>query len=92
MGGDQATDQAPVTCRPNAAQSMVPGGLRAHTRETGPLPQGGVADRAGSGAGAPPRPPIRPLGGYHRRVGPECARVALGQGTMGSRQRGEPPP
>ena len=28
-----------------------------------PLPQGGVVHRAGSGAGAPPRPPIRPLGG-----------------------------
>ena len=33
-GGDQATDQAPEACRPNAAQSVVPGGLRAHTRVT----------------------------------------------------------
>ena len=40
--GDQATDQAPDTCRPNAAQSVVPGGLRAHTRETAaPFPWGG---------------------------------------------------
>ena len=41
-GGDRATDQAPETCRPNAAQSVVPGGLGAHTRETAsPLPRGG---------------------------------------------------
>ena len=41
-GGDQATDQAPMTCRPNAAQLVVPGGLRAHTRETAsPSPRGG---------------------------------------------------
>ena len=41
-GGNQATDQAPVTCRPNAAQSVVRGGLRAHTRETTPpSPRGG---------------------------------------------------
>ena len=56
-GGDQATDQAPVTCWPNAAQSVVPGGLRAHTRETASPSLRGVADRAGSGAGALPRPP-----------------------------------
>ena len=57
-GGDQAMDQAPETCRPNAAQSVVPGGLRAHTRETASLfPWGGVADCAGSGAGALPHPP-----------------------------------
>ena len=31
--GGQALDQALVTCRLNAAQSVVPGGLRAHTRE-----------------------------------------------------------
>ena len=71
-------DEAAVTCRPNAAQSIVPGGLRAHTCETVSPSQGGVADHAGSGAGAPPRPPIRPLGGYHRRVGPGCVCVALG--------------
>ena len=41
-GGDLATDQAPVTCWPNAAQSVVLGGLRAHTRETASLfPRGG---------------------------------------------------
>ena len=35
-------DQAPVTRRPNAAQSVVPGGLRVHTRETASLsPRGG---------------------------------------------------
>ena len=33
-GGDRATDEAPKTRRPNAAQSVVPGGLRAHTGET----------------------------------------------------------
>ena len=38
----QATDPALETCRPNAAQSVVPGGLRAHTRETASLsPRGG---------------------------------------------------
>ena len=36
-GGDPATDQAPMTCRPYAAQSVVTGGLRAHTRETASL-------------------------------------------------------
>ena len=36
-GGVQATDQAPKTCRPNATQSVVRGGLRAHTRETASL-------------------------------------------------------
>ena len=41
-GGGEATDQAPVTCRPNAAQSVVPGGLRAHAPETASLsPRGG---------------------------------------------------
>ena len=41
-GGGQATDQAPETRRPNAAQTVVPGGLRAHTRETvSPFPWGG---------------------------------------------------
>ena len=41
-GGDQATDQAPETCRPNAAQSVVLGGLRPHTCETSSLaPKGG---------------------------------------------------
>ena len=41
-GGDQAMGQAPETCRPNAAQSVVLGGLRAHTRETAsPFPWGG---------------------------------------------------
>ena len=62
-GGDQATYQAPKTCRPNAAQSVVPGGLRAHTRETVSLSPRGVADRAGSGADAPSRPLIRSPGG-----------------------------
>ena len=33
-GGDQAMDQAPETRRPHAAQSVVPDGLRAHSRET----------------------------------------------------------
>ena len=32
-GEGQARDQAPVTYRPNAAQSVVLGGLGAHTRE-----------------------------------------------------------
>ena len=41
-GGDQATDQPPETCWPSAAQSVVPGGQRAHTRETMSLsPRGG---------------------------------------------------
>ena len=35
---------APMTCRPNAAQSVVPGGLSANTRETvSPSPMGGGA-------------------------------------------------
>ena len=62
-GGDRATDQAPEARRPNAAQSVVPGG-------EGPTPVGlrppslwGVVDRAGSGASAPPRPPFRAPGG-----------------------------
>ena len=42
VGGGQATDQAPVTCRPNTAQSIALGGIRAHTRETVSLsPSGG---------------------------------------------------
>ena len=40
-GGDRATDQAPETRRPNAAQSVVPGGLRAHTREAASASPGG---------------------------------------------------
>ena len=36
-GGDQATDQAPEVCRPNATQSLVPSGPRAHTLETASL-------------------------------------------------------
>ena len=41
-GGDEGTDQAPVTCLPNAAQSVVTGGPRANTRETAsPSPKEG---------------------------------------------------
>ena len=40
-GGDQATDQTPMTRRAYAAQSVVTAGLRAHTRETAsPFPWG----------------------------------------------------
>ena len=63
-GGDQATDQAPVTSRPNAAQSVVRGGIRAHTYE--------IVSLSPRGDGGPRRkwswrsasPPISvPLGG-----------------------------
>ena len=45
-----------------------------------PLPQGGMAARAGSGADTPPRPPIRP---YPQRVRRECVRVAWARGQWG---------
>ena len=63
-GGDQATDQAPKTCRPNAAQSVVRGKLRAHTRETASLfPWGGGGPcRKWSRCSASP-PGAMPLGG-----------------------------
>ena len=41
-GGNHTTDQAPRTRRPNAAQAVIPRGLRAHTRATAsPFPLGG---------------------------------------------------
>ena len=58
-GGDHATDQAPVTRRPNAAQSVVPGGLRAHTRETAsPFPwgDGGPCRKWNRRSASPPIP------------------------------------
>ena len=61
-GGDQATDQAPVIRRPNAAQSVVPGGKGPTPVRLRPPSLGGVVDRAGSGAGAPPCPPFRAPG------------------------------
>ena len=82
-GGGQATDQAPVTRRPNAAQSVVPGGLRAHTRETAsPFPWGGGGPcRKWSQRSASPPIPC-PWEGIRLRVGRVHARSA-GQGTRG---------
>ena len=82
-GGDQATDQAPETRRPNAAQSVVPGGLRAHTRETAsPFPWGGGGPcRKWSRRSASPPIPC-PWEGIRLRVGRVHARSA-GQGTKG---------
>ena len=82
-GGDQATDQAPETHRPNAAQSVVPGGLRAHTRETAsPFPWGGggLCRKWSRRSASPPIPcpwgdPATCRAGEHAR----CA----GQGTRG---------
>ena len=76
-------DQAPVTCRPNAAQLVVPRGRRAHTRETAsPSPKRGVADRAGNGASTPPRPPIYSLGGTNSAWG-RSAHALRGPGDHG---------
>ena len=87
-GGDQATDQAPETCRPNAAQSVVPGGLRAHTRETAsPFPWGGGGPcRKWSRRSA--SPPSRAPGGIQQRVGRESMHVvrARGQGEETKRR------
>ena len=82
-GGGQATDQAPETRRPNAAQSVVPGGLRAHTRETAsPFPWGGGGPcRKWSRRSASPPIPC-PWEGIRLRVGRVHARGA-GQGTRG---------
>ena len=79
-GGNLATDQAPMTCRPYAAQSVVTGGLGAHTRSLRPSPRGGVADRAESGASAPPRPPIRAPRGFQQHVRRECVHVVWARG------------
>ena len=76
-----------MTRRPYAAQSKVTGGLQAHTRETAsPFPWG-VVDHAGSGAGAPPRPPIRAPGGIQQRVGRECMRVVRARGQWEETKR-----
>ena len=82
-GGDQATDQAPETCRPNAAQSVVPGGLRAHTRETAShsLRGGGRPCRKWSRRSASPPNPC-PWGGSSSVPARDKRR----------RRRGEPPP
>ena len=82
-GGDQATDQAPETRRPNAAQPVVPGGLRAHTRETAsPFPWGGGGScRKWSRRSASPPIPC-PWEGIRLRVGRVHARGA-DQGTRG---------
>ena len=70
-GGDQATDQALVTCRPNAAQSVVPGGLRAYTPEAVSLSLGGGGWRIMleveppyRGTASPPPPPPTALDVY----------------------------
>ena len=82
-GGDQAADQAPETRQPNAAQSVVSGGLRAHTRETAsPFPWGGGGPcRKWSRRSASPPIPC-PWEGIRLRVGRVHARSA-GQGTRG---------
>ena len=82
-GGDRATDQAPETCRPNAAQSLVPGGLRAHTRETAsPFPWGG-GGRCRKWSRCSPRPPFRAPGGIQQRVARGCMRVVRARGQWG---------
>ena len=79
--GDQATDQAPETRRPNAAQSVVPGGLRAHTRETAsPFPWGGGGPcRKWSRRSASPPIPC-PWRGIRLRVGRGCMHVVRTRG------------
>ena len=68
-GGDQAMDQAPETCRPNAAQSVVPGGLRAHTRETASLfPWGGWRTVPEVEPALCLTPRRHALGGFQQRV------------------------
>ena len=64
VGGDQATDQAPKACRPNAAQSVVPRGLRVHTRETASLSsRGGWRTVPEVGPALRLAPQSAPLGG-----------------------------
>ena len=92
MGGDQAKDQAPQTCRPNAAQSVVPGGLRAHTRETvSPPPRRGCGPcRKWSRRSA--SPPYPSPWGVPSACGAGVRARCVDQGTIGRRRRGEPPP
>ena len=80
-GGDRATDQAPETRRPNAAQSVVPGVLRAHTRETVfPFPWGGGGPcRKWSRRSASPPIPC-PWGGIRLRDGRGCMHVVRTRG------------
>ena len=92
--GDRATDQAPETRRPHAAQSVVPGGLRAHTRETAsPSPRGGGGGgpcRKWSRRSASP-PRSMPLGGSGDVWGGGACTLG-GPGDKWRRRRGEPPP
>ena len=83
-GGDQVTDQAPVTCRPNAAHSVVPGGLRAHIRETvSPSPRGGGRSSGRNWSWRSASPPYPTPGGYQQRLGRDCVRVAWARGSWG---------
>ena len=82
-GGDHATDQAPEAYRPNAAQSVVPGGLRAHSRETASLwPWGGGGPCRKSSRHSASPPSTMPVGCSSTCKAVLRARCA-GQGTRG---------
>ena len=80
---DQAMEQDPMTRVPNAALSVVPGKLRAHSRETvSPPPWGGGAEPEVE-PDSLPCPPPGLLGGTR------CARLGCGQESTRRRRRGE---
>ena len=79
-GGDQATDQAPVTRRPNAAQSVVTGGLRAHTRETASLSPRGGGGLCRKWSRRSASPPNACPWGFQQRVRRQCVRVVRARG------------
>ena len=86
-GGGQATDQATKTCPPNAATSVVPGGLRAHTRETAslfPCGAGGPCRKWSQRSASPPSAMPRGGGGGGSAACKAVVRArCAGQGTRG---------
>ena len=87
-------DQAPVTCWPNAPESVLPGGLRAHTPETVSLSPRGEWQIVPEVEPALRLTPLSvPWGGTISMWGRSaCALRCVGQAAMGRRRRGEPPP